>query len=64
MTKRELINALESSSVEDWAPILVSIEDPTAPIFCANPRIDVEIAGTVTIHTNKRQEIIITLDNN
>lgn len=55
MTKRELIQALEASSVEDWAPVLVSSEDP---------HIDVEIAGTVTIHTNKRQEVIITLDNN
>ena len=56
MTKRELISALESSSVEDWAPVMVSVY---APIHDTK---DFNIKGTVTTHTNKRQEILITLD--
>lgn len=62
MTKRELIEALEKSSVEDWAPVLVSVDDPSAPIFTPDHRLDVDILGTVTIHTSKRQEVIIRID--
>lgn len=62
MTKRELIQALEDSSAEDWAPVMVKVDDPAAPIFCEDHFIDVHILGTTTIHTNKRQEIIIRMD--
>lgn len=57
MTKRELIEALIRSSVEDWAPVLVETPD-----FPADTGFDHEIVGTTTIHTNKRQEVIIRIE--
>lgn len=56
MTKRELIEALERSSVEDWAPVMVSVH---APVLDSE---DIHTATVLTIHTNKRQEILIRLE--
>ena len=57
MTKRELIDALETSSVEDWAPVLVETPDFPAP-----SEFDHDCVGIITTHTNKRQEIVIRID--